>query len=194
MKYAPMCLTLEQTPKRAVIYVHVSSTRQEEDGTSLETQEAACRQYAAAQGWAVAEAHVYQETHKRWLLHERPQLTNVRDAAKNGAFDVVLCYCVDRLSSQDAHIYILDEEFERAGVALAFVTEVFEDTAIGRFVRSAKVLAAAIEVEKIRERTVRGRLKRVEGGKLIPGGKPLYGYRWPEERDHAGRLVKGSLI
>ncbi len=189
-----MSLNLEPAAKRASIYVRVSSTRQEEDGTSLETQEAACRQYAGRQGWSVAESHIYRETHKRWLLHERPQLTKLRDAAKSGEFDVVLCYCVDRLSSQDAHIYILDEEFERASVTLAFVTEAFEDTAIGRFVRSAKVLAAAIEVEKIRERTVRGRIKRVESGKLIPGGKPLYGYRWPEERDHAGRLVKGRLV
>lgn len=101
---------------------------------------------------------------------------------------------MDRLSSQDAHVYILDEEFNRAGISMAFATEDFEQTAIGRFVRSAKVLAAAIEVEKIRERTVRGRIARVRDGKLLPGGKPLYGYQWPEERDHKGKLIKGRLV
>ena len=186
-----------QTPpehRRAAIYVRVSSLQQEREGASLETQEAACRQFCASKGWEVLEPHVYRETHKRYLLHERPLMTELRMAARDHAFDVVVCYCVDRLSSQDAHVYILDEEFSRAGISMAFATEDFEQTAIGRFVRSAKVLAAAIEVEKIRERTVRGRIARVKSGKLIPGGKPLYGYQWPEERDHKGRLIKGRLI
>jgi site-specific DNA recombinase len=182
------------TSKRAAIYTRVSSLQQERQGASLETQEAACRQYCAGQGWLVLESHVYRETHKRSLLHERPLMTRLREAAREGAFDIVVCYCVDRLSSQDAHVYILDEEFGRAGVEMAFATEDFEQSAIGRFVRSAKVLAAAIEVEKIRERTVRGRIARVESGKLIPGGKPLYGYQWADERDHKGKLIRGRLV
>src|SRR5687768_444781 len=101
--------------KRCAIYVRVSSPHQEREGASLETQLAECRRYAAEQGWTVAEEHVYRETHKRWLLHERPEMTRLRAAAKNGGFDVLLCYCVDRLSSQDAHVYILDEEFAKAG-------------------------------------------------------------------------------
>lgn len=180
--------------KRAAIYVRVSSVQQEREGASLETQEAACRQFCAAKGWEVLEPHVYRETHKRYLLHERPLMTELRMAAREHAFEVVVCYCVDRLSSQDAHVYILDEEFNRAGISMAFATEDFEQTAIGRFVRSAKVLAAAIEVEKIRERTVRGRIARVRDGKLLPGGKPLYGYQWHQERDHKGKLIKGRLI
>lgn len=190
-------LTRESTEHhqlRAAIYVRVSSTHQEREGASLETQEAACRQFCMEKGWLILEPYVYRETHKRWLLHERPEMTKLREAARACAFDVVVCYCVDRLSSQDAHVYILDEEFNRVGIIMAFATEEFEQTAIGRFVRSAKVLAAAIEVEKIRERTVRGRIARVRSGKLIPGGKPLYGYQWPDERDHNGRLIRGRLI
>jgi site-specific DNA recombinase len=182
------------TSKRAAIYTRVSSLQQERHGASLETQEAACRQYCAGQGWLVLESHVYRETHKRSLLHERPLMTRLREAAREGAFDIVVCYCVDRLSSQDAHVYILDEEFGRAGVEMAFATEDFEQSAIGRFVRSAKVLAAAIEVEKIRERTVRGRIARVQSGKLIPGARPLYGYQWGDERDHKGKLIRGRLV
>ena len=36
---------------RAAVYVRVSTPGQEADGTSLETQEAACRQYAAEHGY-----------------------------------------------------------------------------------------------------------------------------------------------
>jgi site-specific DNA recombinase len=35
-----------------------------------------------------------------------------------------------------------------------------------------------VEHEKIKERTMRGKLARVQSGKLLPNGKPLYGYRW----------------
>jgi site-specific DNA recombinase len=46
---------------------------------------------------------------------------------------------------------------------------------------------AALERLKISERTVRGRIDRVKNGKLIPGGKPLYGYQWKDE-------TKGQLV
>lgn len=189
-----MSLEVNNAAKRAAIYVRVSSLQQEREGASLETQEAACRRYCLEEGWQVLEHQVYRETHKRSLLHERPLMTKLREAARERAFEMVVCYCVDRLSSQDAHVYILDEEFGRAGVRMAFATEDFEQSAIGRFVRSAKVLAAAIEVEKIRERTVRGRIARVQSGKLIPGGKPLYGYQWSADRDHKGKLIRGRLV
>ena len=41
---------------RAVIYSRVSTDAQERDGTSLDTQERACREYAQAKGWVVAES------------------------------------------------------------------------------------------------------------------------------------------
>jgi len=173
----------------------VSSSHQEKEGASLATQEEACRRYSAEKGWTIDERFIYRETHKRWLLHERPEMTRLRADAKQRQFDIVLCYCVDRLSSQDAHVYILDEEFEKAEVRLDFATETFEDTAIGRFIRSAKVFSAAVEVEKISERTVRGRIARINDRKLlIPGAKPPYGYCWPDERNHKGLLIKGRLI
>jgi site-specific DNA recombinase len=109
--------------KIAAIYVRVSSIQQEKDGASLETQEAACRKYAADQGWTIDERFVYRETHKRWLLHERPEITRLRADARAREFQVVLCYCVDRLSSKDAHVYILEEEFEKVGVLLDFATD-----------------------------------------------------------------------
>ena len=94
---------------------------------------------------------------------------------------------MDRLSRKQTHLAILADELEHAGVRLEFVTERFEETAVGEFIRNAKAFAAEIEREKIAERTVRGRIERVKAGKLIPGGKPLYGYQWKD----AG---KGQLV
>jgi site-specific DNA recombinase len=73
------------------------------------------------------------------------------------------------------------EEFDECGARLEFVTESFEDSAVGRVIRSAEAFAAEVEHEKIKERTMRGRLARAQSGKLIPGWKPLYGYQWADE-------------
>ena len=42
-------------PVRAVVYSRVSTDAQERDGTSLDTQERACEEYAQAKGWTVVE-------------------------------------------------------------------------------------------------------------------------------------------
>jgi site-specific DNA recombinase len=99
----------------AAIYVRVSSAGQEQDGTNLDTQEAACRAYAHQHGCSVADAHVFREVYSGADLHERPRLGELRRAAREGEVQAVICYAVDRLSRNQAHLYIIAEEFEQAG-------------------------------------------------------------------------------
>jgi DNA invertase Pin-like site-specific DNA recombinase len=66
----------------------------------------------------------------------------------------VIVFALDRLSRKQAHVAIVADECERAGVALLFATEEYEQSAVGEFIRSAKAFAAEPEREKIRERTV----------------------------------------
>src|SRR5438270_915396 len=66
-------------PIRAATYVRVSTTSQETDGTSLGTQEAACRRYAEEHGLAVDESAVYREIHTGGQIWERPELTRLRE-------------------------------------------------------------------------------------------------------------------
>jgi site-specific DNA recombinase len=104
----------------------------------------------------------------------------LRKAARARAFDVVVSYAVDRLSRNQAHLYIVAEELEASGVRVDFVTESFEDSAVGKFIRSAKAFAAEVEREKFIERSVRGKRARVGAGKLLHGKTPLYGYDWTD--------------
>ena len=182
---------------RAAIYVRVSSAHQEQDGTSLESQEERCRNDAAERGLTVDETNVYREVYSGAVLHERPQLTALRQEARDGAFSAVICYAVDRLSRNQAHLYIVAEELEGTGVRLEFVTEDFEDSAVGKFIRSAKAFAAEVEREKFRERSMRGKVARVQSGKLMHGKTPLYGYDWTDnskrpagDQPRTGRRVR----
>src|SRR5438874_10051049 len=90
---------------RAAIYVRVSSVGQDKrfrghhddrEVGSLETQHDACREHVAERDYAVA--RLYRETHTGYELYERPQLGELREAARRGDFDVLVCYAVDRLS------------------------------------------------------------------------------------------------
>jgi DNA invertase Pin-like site-specific DNA recombinase len=164
---------------RAAIYVRVSTLGQE-DNTSLDTQEAACRAYCASQGYEII--GTWRETHSGAQLWERPSLTDLRTKIRASGLDVVVAYALDRLSRDQNHVGILLDEWKRHGVRMEFVTERFEDTAVGRFLIGAQAFAAELEREKIRERTMRGLKARLDAGLRYPGSKPKYGYCWGDDR------------
>ncbi len=175
---------------RAALYTRVSTRDQEEEGTSLVSQEARCRAYAFEQHYAVDESNVYRETHTGAQLWERPALSRMREAIRQGNLDVVVAYAIDRLSRNTAHLTVLIEEAEHAGTRVEFVTESLDHSPEGKLIRDIRGYAAQVEHEKIRERTIRGKLERVRAGRLLPGGKPLYGYRWIDVEDERGNVVK----
>lgn len=160
---------------RAAIYTRIS-TDEQTGNYSLPTQEHACRQYCEQRGYDVV--GVFVDVFSGALYRERPGLTQLRELVRQGLVDVVVCYAVDRLSRSQTHLFILVEEFSERGCRLEFVTERFEDTAVGRFVLAARSFAAELEREKIVERTIRGTYARVRSGKPKPAVRPPYGYRW----------------
>ena len=167
-------------PVRALVYSRVSTDAQERDGTSLDTQERACVEYAQAKGWAVVEC--IKDTASGSNL-DRPGIERVRQLLSQGLVDVVLAYAVDRLSRNQIHIAVLLDDIERADATLEFVTEDFENTPVGRLILNVRAFAGEVEREKIAERTMRGKLERARAGKIPQGGtgKGCYGYRYDAE-------------
>ena len=173
---------------KAIIYSRVSTDAQERDGTSLDTQERACAEYATEQGWEIALR--IRDTDSGALL-ERDGLTELREALRHGTADVIVAYAVDRLSRSQNHIGVLFDEFESSGVTLAFVTERFEDTAVGRFILAARAFIAEVEREKIAERTMRGKEERARSGRIPQAtGRGMYGYHYDPTAGR--RLVNGE--
>lgn len=168
----------------ALIYCRVSSIGQQ-DNYSLETQETACRKFAEAHGFAVADVVVEVWTGSEFW--ERPKLNKLRDVIRERKTDAVICYAIDRLSRDIAHLAIFAEECERAGVALHFVTESFDDSAEGKLIRSVRGYTAEIERQKIKERMARGMRARIASGKLPCGSGKLYGYT--QDRETTARTI-----
>jgi site-specific DNA recombinase len=108
----------------------------------------------------------------------RPELGALLDRLISG--DTLLCYALDRLSRSQLDTAILVDRIETAGASLAIVTEDFERSATGTFLRNAKSFVAELERVKILERTMRGRHARVLAGKPLAGRCAPYGYQWAD--------------
>ena len=48
------------------------------------------------------------------LTLERPKLNELRELARAGSIDIIVCYCLDRLSRDPVHGVIIIEELDKA--------------------------------------------------------------------------------
>jgi site-specific DNA recombinase len=158
--------------------VRVSTSAQETDGTAMQTQEDACRRYCEERGWAVDEMLIYREAYSGAKLWERPALSDLRAEMRTGRFTAIVFYAVDRLSREQNHLGLLVSECEHQDVRLACVTVDWDESPLGKFLRSATAFAAELERAKTYERTARGKRQRVKDGKPLGGKRPCYGYQW----------------
>lgn len=165
----------------AIVYCRVSTINQAEEGTSLDSQQAACVAHAGSLGYSVG--RITQEVYSGAELWDRPKLSQDRADLKTGQFAALVCYSTDRLSRDPIHLAIIAEECERAGVALHFVSEIFDyDDDEAALIRYVKGYSNKKEREKIRERSLRGKHQRALNGKVHGAGSELYGYRRDKAR------------
>lgn len=158
---------------RAAVYLRVSTEDQARRGYSLPDQRAACREKAAALG--ADDVQEFADEGISGELLDRPGLSALREAARNGQVALVVCYDPDRLARNLAHQLIITDEIEKAGVRLEFVNFEWQNTPDGRLFYALRGAIAEYEKEKIRERTVRGKLQKARQGGL-PVNVDSYGY------------------
>ncbi len=162
--------------KTAAIYCRVSTDNQESEGTSLDSQRQACLAKAIAEGYQIPENLLFIETYSGLSL-QRPELTKLRDIAKNDGIAAIVVYAPDRLCRNGEDILTLAKEFKARGIKLTFVKEQWEDTLNGKLIAFILGWASEFEVSQIRERTMRGKRTRALQGRLPSGtGRKLYGY------------------
>ena len=161
----------------ATIYARVS-TAQQEDGTSLDTQVAACLALAEERGWQVEQPHVFREQ-SSGADQERLLLTQVRRLVRLGVVKAVIVHSPDRLSRDPLHLMVMTEEFTEAGVKLLFVQGPSGTTAEDKLVRYILGYVGEKEREFITERTMRGKKSTAQNGRMPVGTeKGLYGYQY----------------
>jgi site-specific DNA recombinase len=166
---------IESNKSRAILYARVSTDDQAEKGYSLPTQLDAMRQYAQANGFQVVR-ELCDDCSGAKL--DRPALETLRGMLERKEADAVIVYAADRLGRNLAHLLILREEFNRAGVELHYCNRgKSQDTAESRLLENVEGVIAEYEREKIKERTRRGKIAKAKAGKWVGAGFVPYGFR-----------------
>jgi site-specific DNA recombinase len=163
--------------RRAIIYCRVSTDKQEQDGESLEHQEAKCRQYAELHDMDVV--LVLKEAKSGFIHYSlREQLTIARQFIRDGLADVIIVWDLRRFSRNFVHSVIIFEEIESHGAEIVSVSENIDNSPTGKLIRSIMAWSAESEREKIVEYANRHWQDRRERKLPIGTGSAPYGWSW----------------
>lgn len=164
--------------KRALLYLRVSTSKQDRDGYSIPMQKERVIAYCKAKGWLVG--GIFIDPGYSGSTLDRPGMVSLIEAVKAKKGDVVLVYKLDRLSrSQRDVLYLIEDVFEPKGVAFVSMQESFDTSSVyGKAMLSILSVFGQMERAAITERTMMGRTGRAEDGLWHGGGTEPIGYSY----------------
>src|SRR3954467_11917527 len=165
--------TCRRSRRQAVIYARISSKEQEKEGYSIPSQLKLLKEYAAAQGFAVAQEYVDVETAKQTGRAAFGEMVAYLKA--HPSVRVMLVEKTDRLYRNLKDWVTVDEldvemHFPKEGVVLSR-----ESRSSEKFMHGIKVLMAKNYVDNLSEEARKGMQEKAEQG-IWPTKCPL-GYR-----------------
>lgn len=163
-------------PDRVALYIRWS-TDDQADGTTLAVQREGCELYARSQGWSVRPELTFIDEGCSGGDLNRPALTRLRAAVAAGEVDCVLLFKLDRLSRNlvDTVNLVLREWEGRCHLKCARES-IDTSNPAGKMLFYTLVSFAEWERAVIRERTLSGKLRRLQEGRN-PGFRPPFGLR-----------------
>jgi DNA invertase Pin-like site-specific DNA recombinase len=153
-------------PKRAAIYVRVSTDKQ-----TIENQLRELRQIAKRRGWEVV--HEYHDTGISGAKSRdaRPALDQMLKDAQRRRFDVVMAWAIDRLGRSLIDLLGTIQTLETCGVDLYLDQQSIDTTTpAGRLTFQITGAFAEFERRMIRQRVLAGLKRAVEKGSIL--GRP----------------------
>jgi site-specific DNA recombinase len=183
---------------RVALYLRVS-TEEQRERQSIGTQREHGQRYCELHQLDVFEIYADDGVSGTVPLESRPAGKRVLEAAKQGRFDQLLVYKLDRLGRHALLILNSVAELERYGVRVRSMTEEHDtETANGRLMQNAAVWVCRTRTRSDPGRSVAGTNRRAESGAWLGGVVP-YGYRKGRDQwarpsgDQRGRLTNGSV-
>ncbi len=164
------------TTPRAAIYLRISLD-QTGEGLAVERQREDCEALALARGWRVVETYTDNSVSASKRAVRRPAYDRMVADFKDGKFDALICYDLDRLTRQPRQLEDWIEAAEERGLWLVTANgDADLATDGGRMYARVKLSVARAEVERKSKRQIRAAEQRADRGK-IPGGVRLTGYK-----------------
>ena len=142
---------------QAVLYVRVS-TLEQVDNYSLGTQERACRDYCAREGFEVD--RIFREEGESAKTANRTQLRAMLNycavESKRRNIGVVVVYKVDRLARDVNDHATIRAVLKKHGIQMRAVAEAFDDTPAGKLVENMMAAVAQFDNDARAARTIAG--------------------------------------
>jgi site-specific DNA recombinase len=159
---------------KGVIYCRVSSKEQIE-GTSLESQEAACREFAHSKNIEVLNVFIEQGESAKFA--DRTQLLELIDFCRKnkGSVNVLLVWKVDRFARNVSDHFSVKATLGKYGVRIMSVTEPIDVNPEGKLMETILAGFAQFDNDIRAMRTVQGMRRKLQAG-IFPWGPPL-GYK-----------------
>jgi site-specific DNA recombinase len=157
---------------KVAAYIRVSTDEQAQEGYSIPAQRNRLEAYAISQGWEIVQYYVDEGISAKDM--NRPELQRMIKGVKEGFFDCVLVYKLDRLTRSVLDLYQLLETFEKYNVKFKSATEVYDTTtAIGRLFITLVAALAQWERENLGERVRMGMQQKAKEGKWTVSIPPI---------------------
>ncbi len=170
---------------QAAIYARVSS-EQQADARTIESQVAALRERASADGIELVDELRFVDEGYSGATLVRPALERLRDLAAAGGLDRLYVHSPDRLARKYAYQVLLLDEFGHAGVEVVFLNRALGESPEDELLLQVQGMVAEYERAKILERSRRGKRHAAHCGAVsVLSGAP-YGYRYVAKADGGG--------
>jgi site-specific DNA recombinase len=172
----------DMTTKRGIIYCRVSSLEQV-DGTSLESQERICKEYAEREGIEVL--GVFVDKGESAKTADRPQFLKAISfcSLKKNKTDYFIVYKLDRFARNQSDHFAVQSTLNKYGTTIRSATEPVDDSPIGKFLMSNLSAVAEFDNNIRSERSSTGMRERLKQGIWV----------WPAPIGYK-RLEKGGVL
>lgn len=167
------------TPRRddhAILYTRVSTNEQVDTGTSLATQLAETLNMSSEIGARVVK-HCEDAGVSGALYKTRLGLQEALALIEAGEANILIVSTLSRLSRDDGHQSSILKRLRRANARLVCCDATFDDTASGAMLLGIHGAINNGYRLELREKSIKGKLRRVQEGKMPARTWPPYGYK-----------------
>ncbi len=165
---------------QVALYARRSSPGEADKNYSIENQLEDMRRWCLDHDHTIF--HEYIDPGAKSYTLDRPILQQLFRDARSKKFEMVIVWKFDRFSREQEQNSYAMYQLGRYGIQVISTTQPVPDGPVGTLLRNSYGFVSETELLSIRERTVKGRNRRVHQGKLSPQATPLYGYAFADPK------------
>jgi DNA invertase Pin-like site-specific DNA recombinase len=184
--------------KRAAADATDAKQRERDEELSPATQEKRCRDWADELTEEVTRGRkvvvtVHVEAFTSRVLWGRPVFRTIMDEIAAGRVDLLVCLKPERLGANSEQQAILRFMLRQQGGELAYVTQGYEDTVMGRVMATLWAEFNTMRLESLREQFRRRQVAKVDSGRVLHSSRPPYGCAWADD-EHEAYVFVSELV